>query len=341
MSKIPLTIAEIEERLETSLDPTQSSPPLAAPLAQALAPLARGEQELVLRWTDIIARTNTDMAYLFAAQAPEGLRRLRPADIEAWVVRAMDVYDKIGLYPACTVFRDVAAFAVEAHAATRGIAFEDVAGVLGPFVRGLSGRALKLESAEDLHRHGEPVPAGAARALSRPRPQLPPVQGDGRLPVGTGTLRQLPCRPDRGVAALPRPGARPRTCSRRLKPSASMPDWRATSPACSAKWPRCARRSMNRSGPPAWEGKIGRLRRPEATAEDSYALLAECYDGELPGAGLLPGHDAAGTRRGSDRGAHRTREGGIPHGAGADAGRQDRRRAGSRRARTSSPGASV
>ena len=52
---------------------------------------------MVQRWTDVMARTNTGIAYLFATQAPEGLRRMARADIEAWIVQAMDVYDRMGL----------------------------------------------------------------------------------------------------------------------------------------------------------------------------------------------------------------------------------------------------
>lgn len=282
MSSLPLTAAELEERLESSLDPTQSSPPLAAPLAQALALLARTEQEFVLHWTDIIAKTNTDMAYLFAAQAPEGLRRLRPADIEAWVVRAMDVYDKIGLYPACAVFRDVAAFAAEAHAATRGIAFEDVAGVLGPFVRGLSGRALKLENAEETYTDTASLflPARLARFPDRDR--------NFRLYKATvgclwAQVRYGSFRADLTAVLQRYPDpARARHLFQALE-TIRLDARLARDLAGLQREMAALRAALNESlWPPAWEGKIGRLRRPEATAEDSYALLAECYDGELP-----------------------------------------------------------
>ena len=103
----------------------------------------------MLRWTDVIARTNTEKAYLFATQAPEGLRRMALDDIEAWIVQAMDVYDRMGLFPACKVFREVTAFAAEARDNACGVTFDDISGVLELFVRGLSGRALKLESGEE------------------------------------------------------------------------------------------------------------------------------------------------------------------------------------------------
>ena len=98
MTEQSLSPAELEAKLDASLDPALSAR-RTTHLAEALAPFARSEQEFVLRWTDIIARTNTEMAYLFASQAPEGLRRMAPADIEAWIVQAMDVYDRMGLFP--------------------------------------------------------------------------------------------------------------------------------------------------------------------------------------------------------------------------------------------------
>src|SRR3989344_8700564 len=105
MSNHPLTAAELETKLDEALDPDSSSPYATTPLAQALEPFAREQQDFVLRWSAVITRTNTQMAVLFAAQAPEALRRLTLADIENWVVRAMDVYDKLGLFPACAGFR--------------------------------------------------------------------------------------------------------------------------------------------------------------------------------------------------------------------------------------------
>ncbi|MEK7759613.1 MAG: hypothetical protein AAB304_08425, partial [Pseudomonadota bacterium] len=66
-NQLSLTTAELETRLDASLDPALSSR-RTTHLAEALTAFARGEQDFVLRWTDIIARTNTEMAYLFASQ---------------------------------------------------------------------------------------------------------------------------------------------------------------------------------------------------------------------------------------------------------------------------------
>ena len=79
MTDHPLSAVELETKLDQSLDPALSAR-RTTHLAEALASFARGEQEFVLRWTDIIARTNTEMAYLFASQAPHGARGHRGVD---------------------------------------------------------------------------------------------------------------------------------------------------------------------------------------------------------------------------------------------------------------------
>ncbi len=95
---------------------------------------------------DIIAKTNAEMACQFCARAPEALRLMPLPAVEGWVIRAMDVYDKQGLYPGCSAFAQVQAFAAEAADATHSELLEDVSGVLELFVRGLSGRGLRLEA---------------------------------------------------------------------------------------------------------------------------------------------------------------------------------------------------
>jgi nitric oxide reductase NorD protein len=277
----PLTTAELEARLDASLDPALSAR-RTTHMAEALAAFARGEQDFVLRWTDIIARTNTEMAYLFANQAPEGLRRMGLADIEAWIVQAMDVYDRMGLFPACKVFREVAVFASEARDNASGTAFENVSGVLELFVRGLSGRPLKLESGDDLYTDTSTLylPARVARLPEREQnfhlykamvahqwaqtyygsfraglndalQQYPDPERALRLFHALETIR-LDARLARDLTGLHR----------------EMGELRA---------------ALNESlCPAAWEAKVERLRSAESSVQDTLALLAELYAGELP-----------------------------------------------------------
>ncbi len=142
MSLAPFTAAELEALLDASLDRT------SAPLVGGLLPLARAQQEFALRWVDAISKTNAEMAYRFAARAPEAFRLMNPEAIERWVIQAIDVYDREGLFPGCSAINNVAAFAAEAQAAAHGVDFADVSHVLELFVQGLSGRKLKLEAAD-------------------------------------------------------------------------------------------------------------------------------------------------------------------------------------------------
>ncbi len=146
-----LSAAVLEEKLDEYLDPVLSSRRTAIGLSTALEEFERDRQEFVLHWVSIIAKTNAELAYQFAAHAPEGLRLMDREDIEGWIIQAMDVYDKMGLYPASAVFRDITTFASAARTRVSGVTLNDISGVLELFVRGLSGRALKLEANEEAY----------------------------------------------------------------------------------------------------------------------------------------------------------------------------------------------
>ena len=143
--------AALDERLDIELDPSLAERRITNRLAEALAMLDRDQQEFVLRWVSIIAQTHAEMAYQFAAHAPAGLGLMSQADIEGWIMRAMDVFDRMGLFPAISVFREAERYAKEARANASGIGFDDVSGVLELFVRGLSGRGVKLEPGDDTY----------------------------------------------------------------------------------------------------------------------------------------------------------------------------------------------
>ena len=70
----PLDAAQLsgllDEKLDVSLDPSLSERHAAHGLAESLALFDRTHQDFVLRWIGIIARTNVEMAFQFATQAP-------------------------------------------------------------------------------------------------------------------------------------------------------------------------------------------------------------------------------------------------------------------------------
>ena len=146
MSIQPLTIAELEARLDEALDPVLSSRRTAAPLARALAGIERTHQDFALKWVDIITKTNSEMAYQFAARAPEAFRLMNLPAIEAWIIHAMDVYDNQGLYPGCSAFGQLQAFAAETAEASHSVTLDEIRHILELFVQGLAGRPLKVEA---------------------------------------------------------------------------------------------------------------------------------------------------------------------------------------------------
>ena len=125
------------------------------PLAADLAARPREEQDFLLGWTRRIASTNIEIAYRFASRSGELLARMDRRLMEAWATHAMDAYDREGLRPALLVIDQVGKFAQLRHAHTAGALFEDIDGILLNFVRGLSGRRLKLQEGDAVYTDSE------------------------------------------------------------------------------------------------------------------------------------------------------------------------------------------
>ncbi len=166
----PLTESALDDWLDRLLNPVLSSRRTAAPLAQTLAPLERHLQDFVLNWVEVIGRTNYELAYQFAAAAPEALTQIDLASAQAWVIQAMDTYDREGLYRGSLVFKNVAEYAALAGASAHAVGFEEVAHVLELFVCGLAGRRMKVESAPQAYTDTETLylpPRVAVRATKQ------------------------------------------------------------------------------------------------------------------------------------------------------------------------------
>ena len=142
----PLTETELDDRLDYLLNPVLSSRRTAAPLARALAALERALQDFTLHWVEVIGRTNYEMAYQFAAAAPDALVQLDTGAAEAWIIQAMDSYDREGLHHGSQVFKNFSGFVARAGS-EHAVGYEDVALVLDLFVCGLSGRRMKIDTA--------------------------------------------------------------------------------------------------------------------------------------------------------------------------------------------------
>ena len=153
----PLSAQQIEERLDEALDPVLSSRRTAQPLAAKLAPLAREVQDFALHWVNVIARTSGEMAYQFAALAPDALCRLDNTAAEAWIIRAMDTFDREGLHRGSAQLKNVDEFITAARHQAHAVTFEDAHNVLELFICGLAGRRLKLESAAETYTDTETI----------------------------------------------------------------------------------------------------------------------------------------------------------------------------------------
>jgi len=287
MTDRSLTAAELETRLDEALDAVLSSRRTAAPLAKALAEFERAQQEFVLKWVDIVTKTNAEMAYQFAARAPEAFRLLDPAAIEAWIIRAMDVYDKQGLYPGCSALAQLQVFAVEAAEAAHSVALEEIQHVLELFVHGLAGRRLKFE-------------AGSETGTDTATLFLPERQGcfnqrhDNFL-LYKATTAHLWAQVWHGTFRAPE-GAPPLTAV-----FAAFPDpdraqrlFHALETArlnarIARELPGLYRDMLAIQGmvgevryPSAWATALERLAQTEATVLDSRQLLPALYEGEIP-----------------------------------------------------------
>ena len=127
------------------------------PTAEKIAVLSLEEQDYVLDWVKRIASSNLEVAWQFARRAPALVGHMDRRLMEAWVVSACDMYDRQGLRPALKVMEEADHFAERQLEMTAGVLFEDIAGVLGNFVRGLSGRKLALVQADEIHTDTEKI----------------------------------------------------------------------------------------------------------------------------------------------------------------------------------------
>jgi len=143
----PLRREDIEPLLDTWLE-TEFTFHQVGPVARALCKLARDEQDFVLDWVKRIATTHITLAFHFAKRAPDLISQLNRRAIDAWAVNLCDTYDRTGMYAALAAAEQVDGYTRSRRDHTAGALFDDIAGVLGNFVRGLSGRRLRIEQGD-------------------------------------------------------------------------------------------------------------------------------------------------------------------------------------------------
>ncbi|MET0090265.1 MAG: nitric oxide reductase activation protein [Candidatus Thiodiazotropha sp.] len=126
-------------------------------IAEKLVRLPERERNFIIDWSRRIASTHIELGYRFAEQGERALRLMDETMIEAWILRTMDIYDRSGLHAALKVINQMDLFVQQGRERASASLFEEEAGVLLPFVQGLSGRKLKLEQSDQLYTDGEVI----------------------------------------------------------------------------------------------------------------------------------------------------------------------------------------
>jgi len=140
----PLAPDQVEDRLAELLEACLSSRRTAAQLVPEIAGLPRPQQDFVLRWVQVVARSSTELAYQFAAAAPRALALLGERGTERWLIAAMDVFDGESMHAANTVLGDLPRFARAWSKHDRALQLTEVTRVLELYLRGLAGRTLRV-----------------------------------------------------------------------------------------------------------------------------------------------------------------------------------------------------
>ena len=141
-----LRAVQIEEKLDELLGAVLSSRRTASGLARKLSGLEKEQQEFALHWAGVISRSNSEMAYQFVDHVCDGFRLMDMDDVTKWIIEAMDVYDRQGLYPGSASLREVETYAAKLSQKRHSVPFEDVVGILNKYVKGVSGRDLDIQS---------------------------------------------------------------------------------------------------------------------------------------------------------------------------------------------------
>ncbi len=114
--------------------------------ARGLTTLPLAQQEFALHWTDVVRKSNAEMAYQFVSRVPLALKLMDIEGTRRWLLHAMDIYDKEGLYPGSAALENIEQFAREYRLSHITVTLDQVRAILETIICGLTGRNLKIES---------------------------------------------------------------------------------------------------------------------------------------------------------------------------------------------------
>ena len=290
MADLPrLTVEQIQPALEQWLE-VEFSFLHVDTLASALAVLPREEQDFLLNWVKRITTTNIEIAYQFAKRIVEMPAHMDRRVIEAWALHAMDTYDRAGLRPALLVINNATNFAHLNHERAVGAAFDDISGILLAFVRGLSGRQLKLAQGDAVYTDSETLYLPPVVA------QLQSTEDNFQLCKAMVAYMWAQTRFGTFRANLSEALSLYPDSERALKQFHALEAIRLD--ACISRELPGLFREMQRlrnllgdclSPPAGWEKHAQALSSPKANVADSLRLLAKIYSDAIPGTACYQG----------------------------------------------------
>ena len=245
-------------------------------LAAELAALPQSDTEFILDWIKRIAAVHLELGWQFGRRAPKLLASMGRRQMEAWALFACDTYDRSGLRPALQAVEQVEAFATKRLEMSAGVLFEEVAGVLGNFVRGLSGRKLSLVRGDALYTDTErlTLPAVVAR--------LPSSEDNFKIAKAAVAMLWAQTRFGTFRVDLGEACARFPSPQRALMQFHALETLRLTAriarelPGLYREMERL-KAELGEGLPQGWEGLAAQLAQPDAGAETSLGLLDQAY----------------------------------------------------------------
>ena len=153
----PLLSAEaISQQLDVILEVEYSYRDTETP-AKILATLPHEQQQYIIDWVKRTRATHIELGYQYACLAKTALASMERYLVEEWALYAMDIYDRFGLHKALAVMHDLPDFVEQNHQRVYGCTLSENEGVLQGFVHGLSGRKLRLQTAQIAYTDSENI----------------------------------------------------------------------------------------------------------------------------------------------------------------------------------------
>ncbi|MCS3902472.1 nitric oxide reductase NorD protein [Methylohalomonas lacus] len=115
---------------------------------ESIRSLDEAQQRFVVHWIDVVARSDSELARVFASRAARALTLMDSIGVEHWLIQAMDAYDKRGLGRGVAVLEELDSFAADYAERHRQVRLDQQLAVLQPIVIGLGGRSLTVTTDE-------------------------------------------------------------------------------------------------------------------------------------------------------------------------------------------------